>query len=488
MKKMTVWFATLFLLSLIPMGVFAQPSIDFTDTPTLPAGLPGERIKAMINALNANDPEALQAFLDQHCTEQFGKLIPFEDHWEAFSQTYRMTGGLDFYSIRSYAEPRDETVVVLRDRLFGNWQAFILNLDIQEGYRIDGINFNPARPPKDVEMTTLSEKDFVKYAGALTDTLCARDLFSGTLLIAKGDQVLLEKACGEASKSWHIPNQIDTKFNLGSMNKMFTATAIAQLVEKGVLSYDTPVSGYIDDTWLPASVTQKITIHHLLTHTSGLGSYFNETYMKGSRALFRNVEDFKPLVQGDTLAFEPGARFRYSNTGMLLLGVVIEKATGMSYFDYVRKNIYEPAGMTHTDCYELDHPVENLAEGYIPDRSHPSGWQNNLFINVIKGGPAGGGYSTVRDLHRFALALQSGKLVSQATLEKMWTSHSDASYGYGFQLDQGPGGRSVGHGGGFPGLNSNLQIFQDSGYIIVVLSNYDMGAMPLARHLESKLH
>lgn len=483
MKKM-ILLPCLFLMAALS---FAQPAGDYKDTPALPKGLPGERIQALIAAFNANDPEVLKAFLDKHCTEGFRNFAPLEMHWEAFSQTYRLTGGLDFYGIRSYDQPRDETVVVLKDHLFGDWQAFVLNFDVQDGYRVSGINFNPARPPKDQPVVKLDEEEMIAYTSGLIDCLCKQDVFSGTLLIAKGDQVLLEKACGEATKSWHVANNIDTKFNLGSMNKMFTATAIAQLVEKGLLSYDTPISQYVDETWLPKSITDKVTVHHLLTHTSGLGSYFNDTYMKGSRELYRNVEDFKPLVVGDTLSFEPGARFQYSNTGMLLLGVVIEKATGMSYFDYIRKNIYKPAGMTNTDCYELDHPTENLAEGYIPDPGHPSGWKNNLFMHVIKGGPAGGGYSTVRDLHRFARALQSGKLLSQASLDKMWTPHSEAGYGYGFQIDQGPGGRSVGHGGGFPGLNSNLQIFLDSGYIIVVMSNYDMGASPVARHLESKL-
>ena len=149
-------------------------------------------------------------------------------------------------------------------------------------------------------------------------------------------------------------------------------------------------------------------MHHLLTHTSGLGSYFNDTYWNGSRELYRSVEDFKPLVKGDTLQFEPGERFSYSNTGMLLLGVVIQSATGQDYFDYIRENIYRPAGMNNSDCYEMDFPVENLAIGYIPAPGSPWKWENNLYKHVIKGGPAGGGFSTVEDLFRFAIALQSG--------------------------------------------------------------------------------
>jgi CubicO group peptidase (beta-lactamase class C family) len=269
------------------------------------------------------------------------------------------------------------------------------------------------------------------------------------------------------------------------MNKMFTATAINQLVERGVLAYDETIEAHVDQSWLPSDVTSKITIHHLLTHTSGLGSYFNETYWNGSRELYRDVDDFKPLVSGEQLAFEPGERFRYSNTGMLLLGVVIESATGQSYFDYIRENIYEAAGMANSDSYEMDFPVDNLAIGYIPNRNSEYGWENNLYKHVIKGGPAGGGFSTVTDIYHFARALETGKLVSNETLELMWTDHSGDGYGYGFGIAEGPAGKVTGHGGGFPGLNSNLDIFVDSGYVVVVMSNYDEGASPVARQISN---
>ncbi len=187
------------------------------------------------------------------------------------------------------------------------------------------------------------------------------------------------------------------------------------------------------------------------------------------------MEDFKPLVQGDTLAFEPGERYQYSNTGMLLLGVVIESVTGGSYFDYVRDNIYEPAGMYNTDSY--------LAIGYIPRRDRVYRWENNLYKHVIKGGPAGGGFSNVEDLHRFARALQTGKLVTPRTLERLWTPYSTAGYGYGFGIGQGPFGKVVGHSGGFPGLNAGLEIYLDRGYIVAVLSNYDRAASPVVERV-----
>jgi CubicO group peptidase (beta-lactamase class C family) len=284
-----------------------------------------------------------------------------------------------------------------------------------------------------------------------------------------------------------VPNNIDTKFNLGSMNKMFTSASIVQLAEKGRLSFQDPISKYVDDSWLPEEITSKVTIHHLLTHTSGLGSYFNETFMNGSRARFRTLEDFKPLVKDEKLAFEPGKRFRYSNTGMFFLGVIIESVTGESYFDYIRENIYKPAGMTNSDSYEMDIPVENLAIGYYRDQESPNEWKNNYYLHVIKGGPAGGGFSTVADLHRFGQAILTGKLVSPKSLEVMWKDYSGENYGYGFRLDDGHLGKVVGHSGGFPGINANLDIFVDAGYIVAVMTNYDRAASSVARAIKKLL-
>jgi CubicO group peptidase (beta-lactamase class C family) len=172
---------------------------------------------------------------------------------------------------------------------------------------------------------------------------------------------------------------------------------------------------------------------------------------------------------------------------MFLLGVVIEKVTGEDYFEHVRKAVSAPSGMTDTDCYEMDRPVENLAIGYSPDFSHPAKWQNNLYKHVLKGGPAGGGFSTVKDLHRFALALLSGKLVSRSTRELLWTDYKGSNYGYGFTVVQGPGGKTVGHSGGFDGINSQLDIHTDSGYIVAAMCNYDSGASPLADRIGSIL-
>jgi CubicO group peptidase (beta-lactamase class C family) len=489
MRNRKVFTVIIFCFIFVTLALTQQPGeISYHDESVMPEGKKGERIRSLIDTFNSHDPERIRRFIEDTFSERFRKSVPMSGHIDVFLREYRLSGSLEFHSIRTYMpERKNETVVILKAYNFDNWRSFLIKFDKMNDYLISSLQFHPARTPTNVDEPPLSEEQFLQEVKTIINRVCQGDVFSGTVLIVKGDRVLLSHACGEASKRFHAPNKIDTKFNLGSMNKMFTATAVAQLVEKGVLSYQDPISKYVDKSWLPEEMTFKIQIHHLLSHTSGLGSYFNETFAEGSRAQWRDVDDYKPLVRGEKLAFEPGARFRYSNTGMLLLGVVIESATGENYFDYIRKNIYEPAGMKNSDSYEMDDPVENLAIGYYSDRKSPYGWKNNYFQHVIKGGPAGGGFSTVEDLYKFARALLAEKLVSRKSLDILWKDHTGENYGYGFRTEEGPNGQKVGHGGGFPGINANLDIFVDKGYIVAVLSNYDRAASPLARKIDKLL-
>jgi CubicO group peptidase (beta-lactamase class C family) len=464
-------------------GASADPQAS-----VLPEGPRGDRIRSFIAVINSGDVDHVKRFLNEDCAKEFREMVPMEDHIASLLGFARSTGGVDFFSTSNETSGRPgETVVIVKDRLLGNWWGVTFRFGEAPGFLVAGLRMNSASPVSGISEPPLTEKEALGEIRTLMAGLNQKSWFSGALLIARGPDILLTEAGGEASKAFHVPNNINTKFNLGSMNKMFTATAVARLVEAGKLSFDDPIGKYIDETWLPKEVTDEITVRHLITHTSGLGSYFNDVYFKSSRDLFRKLDDYKPLIKDDRPAFTPGERFQYSNTGMFLLGVVIEKVTGEDYFDHIREAIYAPAGMANSDCYEMDYPVENLAIGYSPDFTSPYKWQNNLYKHVIKGGPAGGGFSTVKDLHRFALALLSGKLVSKAMLETMWADFKGANYGYGFQVSQSPMGKIVGHSGGFPGINSKLDIYVDSGYIVAVMSNCDDGASPLADKTRSIL-
>ncbi|MCG3126019.1 MAG: Penicillin-binding protein 4* [Phycisphaerae bacterium] len=338
------------------------------------------------------------------------------------------------------------------------------------------------------------------------DRLERADAFSGAVLLAHHDELIFESACGLACKSFNVANRVDTRFNLGSMNKMFTAVAVAQLVERGVVGWDDAIGRYLSAGWLSPEHAARITIDHLLTHTSGLGSYFNEQFEHASRLRFREIDDFRPLIRDDAPAFEPGHGWQYSNSGFMLLGAMIEHVTGGSYYDYIRRNIHEPAGMIQSDCYDVDRPIANLAIGYSRrhargEHTHPGepphdpsgdgAWETNTFKHVVRGGPAGGGYSTVRDLWRFSLALTSGLLCERRTAERLWTptpaSLKCAPYGRGFSVQGGPADRIVGHAGGFPGISAQLDIYLDRGFTLAVLSNYDKSAYVVADQVRELL-
>ena len=293
----------------------------------------------------------------------------------------------------------------------------------------------------------------------------ARDRFAGTVLVARGDEPVFVKAYGLASRRFNVPNRVDTRFNLGSMNKMFTAVAIARLAEQGRLDYQDLVARHVPD-YPNRAVAESVRIHHLLTHTSGLGSYWNDEY-EARWARLRTVEDFLSLFVDESLAFDPGSRFQYSNAGFILLGHVIERLTGQPYDEHVRENIFEPAGMFDTDAFAVDRPVPNVAIGYTrlgeDGRGDDGPLRNNLFLHPVKGGPAGGGYSTAGDLLRFSMALVEHRLVGPETLRVLMTGKVDAGplthYAYGFGVETVNGREAIGHGGGSTGYQRRIPLF-----------------------------
>ena len=312
-----------------------------------------------------------------------------------------------------------------------------------------------------------------------------RDAFSGVVLVAKNGKPIFVKAYGLANKKDNSPNRVDTKFDLGSMNKMFTAVGIAQLVERGKLSFTDTIAKVLPD-YPNRNIAERVTIHDLLTHTSGMGNYQNQDYMANLKKIRTNA-DLLPFFVNDRLAFEPGAKWQYSNSGFVVLGLIIEKVSGQNYFEFVKENIFKPAGMIDTESYERDKPMPNLAIGYMrvnaEGRSDPSSpLRENTSVRPLRGSAAGGGYSTVYDLLKFSQALYGHKLLSEkyttiVTTGKVEAGGVDRKYGYGFGDNFIEGVRVTGHNGGGPGIGANFDIFPELGYIAVVLSNYSAPTM-----------
>jgi CubicO group peptidase (beta-lactamase class C family) len=440
------------------------------------------RVRELAEVLSAPDTGKLRQYIETSFAPEFLQAIPVERHLEILSGVQRQHGG---FLISAVLPTSNASVSAFaQSRKTQDWFRILLNIENSEPYRVRSIGIGPGGPPPDaIPDGRLTDDQIAESFTTRAEKAAAEDRFSGAILVAKADRVLLKAAYGDSSKRYGVRNQVDTKFNLGSMNKMFTAVAIAQLAQAGKLAFQDPIGKYLTD-WVSEDIASKVTIHQLLTHTSGLGSYFNEQFEKSSRLLYREVSDYKPLVKDEKLAFEPGSRSGYSNTGFLLLGAVIEKVSGQSYFDYVRENIYGPAGMTNTDCYDVDSVVTNIATGY--HREGHGSFRDNTLMHVVRGGPAGGGYSTVEDLHKFALALHGGRLLDSRHRELVATpkpeSHSP-DYGYGFEVGADP--PVIGHSGGFPGISSQLLIYARDGYILAILSNYSGGSFDLVNYFRA---
>jgi len=311
----------------------------------------------------------------------------------------------------------------------------------------------------------MSETDALAALSGRANELAGTDEFSGAMLVARNGKVLLEDAWGLADRESGTPTTPDTRFRIGSMNKMFTAVATLQLVEAGKLALDDPIGQHLVD-YPNEEVATKVTVRHLLTHTGGTGDIFGPQF-DSNRLELREHKDYVDLFGPRGLAFEPGTRHEYSNYGYVLLGALIEAVSGQSYYDYVRTNIFQPAGMTSTDSLPETDAVANRAVGYIKSGN---GWRPNTDTLPWRGTAAGGGYSTVGDLMRFAQALSEGTLISQAMLAEA-TRPQSPDYGFGFAIGHDP--LFYGHSGGAPGMNGDLRVYPELGYVVVGLSNLD---------------
>ncbi|HWM09432.1 MAG TPA: serine hydrolase domain-containing protein [Solirubrobacteraceae bacterium] len=322
-----------------------------------------------------------------------------------------------------------------------------------------------------------SQADALKAVAVHARKLEDGDAFSGAVLVAKDGRVLFKRAYGMADREQGVPNTLRTRFRIGSMNKMITAVATLQLVEAGKLDLDGRLVEYLPD-YPNRNVARKVTIHHLLTHTSGNGDIFGAKFEE-NRDELRAHADYVELYGKRTLGFEPGDDWRYSNYGFILLGVVIERVSGQSYYEYVQEHIYERAGMSRSGSEPESEEVVDRSVGYMKPPGETE-WSANTDTLPYRGTSAGGGYSTVGDLARFGDALLRGELLSPRSTKLLITGKTEPLMGPGFKYAYGffdarlPGGTGwVGHGGGAPGMNGDLRIYPKTGYVVTALANLD---------------
>jgi CubicO group peptidase (beta-lactamase class C family) len=309
------------------------------------------------------------------------------------------------------------------------------------------------------------------------------DMFSGTVIVARHGKIAYAGAHGQANKDHHVPNRLDTSYNIGSIGKVFTAVAIMQLAEAGKLRLDDTLSQHLPDYPFPEK--HAITLQHLLNHSSGLGDYMEHPDYKGRMHHIDTIADILPLIYAEQPRFAPGERFGYSNSGMVVLGAIIEKASGLSYPDYLQRYVFDPAGMQASHLARADELLANRSIGYLPA---PGGGYRANVRQIMPPSADGGLHTTAPDLLRFDQALAANTLLRADSHQRMLTPVGPAPfYASGWFTKRLDGHLAVGHGGGAPGINAEFRRYPDDGYTVIVLSNYEMGATPLAEDIEKAL-
>ncbi|HEY7198373.1 MAG TPA: serine hydrolase domain-containing protein [Gaiellaceae bacterium] len=316
--------------------------------------------------------------------------------------------------------------------------------------------------------------------------------FSGVVLVAQGGEPLLAESIGLANRAEGVAVEMETRFDVASAAKMFVGVAAARLVERGMLAYETPVAGLLPSELVPRDLSPEVTVHHLLTHTSGIADYadddnYAEAWLDAPSYRMRRAADYAPLYVDLPRRFEPGGRFEYCGAGFILLGLAIEQSTGLTFAEAIRSEVFEPAGMSSSGYFALDEVHPRVAVGYVP--GDPI--RTNVFSIPVVGGPDGGAFCTAGDLDRFLRAFAAGNLVSDEARETVLTPHARDTdgwgYGYGFWLSPEDDEPLYGHSGEDPGGSARAWHLPGRDANVIVLSNLSAAAHVVDRMVQETM-
>lgn len=322
--------------------------------------------------------------------------------------------------------------------------------------------------------------------GEYLDFRHERDRFSGSVAISREGELIYSKSIGLADRSWDIPVNDSTKFDIASVTKMFTAAGIAKLYEEGKIGLDDTILNHFED-FPNREIGQSTTIRQLLSHTSGISDFFMQSeYLHTDRYRLRKLTDYDRFYKTLHSNTSQIGSMHYSNTNFMILGRIIEKVSNQDYYTFMKEQIFHPLEMHDTGFYEHDIAIDNMAVGYTTDSQAVTEFgvpddgrsRANSYMRPAKGMPAGGAYSTTHDLLRFLKALSTGELFDSETYE-MFVRPDGDGYALGFQRFNVDGVSVIGHSGGFYGVSSQVFYLPDQKYHIVVLSNADFGAPPV---------
>jgi D-alanyl-D-alanine carboxypeptidase len=372
-------------------------------------------------------------------------------------------GGLELRQV-TVSEPAALTILT-QGAQSGLWLGVSLASD--DSGRITKIAHAPEAPPEEVLPQDLSG-GLTREVRRILATLSQRELFSGIVTVARGGKPLAVVSVGYADRKQRTPITAQTRFNLASLGKIFTAVCIGQLIDRGTVSLDDRVGRFFPD-YPNQTVREQVTVGMLLSHMAGLGDFLGRRTPAQVQNGAHRADEFMPLYDEDEPQFPPGTAVSYSNAGLALAGAIVEKVSGEPYPQYLRRHVFAAAGMSDSDPNNIPRRLPRLAKPYTRSAS---GTRQEAAREL--GNPAEGAISTAADLVRFAAALREGRLIRPATLALLESPHPGSpTYGYGFGVGETYGETWVGHGGALPGVSTSLTMVLQSPYTIVVLSNQD---------------
>ncbi|HMQ47662.1 MAG TPA: serine hydrolase domain-containing protein [Saprospiraceae bacterium] len=460
--------------------LLAQTAACQNATPLLTPDQLGSRF---VEAINAEDAALQEAIATEVYSEATIQSIGIQRITAHFQELHRRYAPLDYHhSDRlEYKKPTGTSYVLhIYARKKGEvmYSDFQFYLESTPPHRIDKLVFvAEVAEPISLPNGSIEQQQTLDWLDGYIQKLELENDLSGSILIAKGDQVLFEKYWGFADIENTQKINAESLFGLASGSKMFTAVAIVQLMEQGKLKLTDKLTDYFPDfpnhAW-----ADRVTLKHLLSHTSGIAEYWTSENQP-AMLRFEHWHEYLPLIYKEGFQFEPGTESGYSNSNFMLLGFIVERASGQDYFQYIEDNILKKAGMVRSGYF--DHNDKNLPLVVPYARQEGGGWVNNRSKQFRKGSPAGGCYSNATDMLLFCKALKNNQLVSSESLMLMttdWTvGTKDAQpYGLGLILEQYAMEPTYGHGGTAGGVNFEFRYFPRMDIALLVFNNQNNGA------------
>jgi CubicO group peptidase (beta-lactamase class C family) len=481
------------IVAIVALGAFPCGATGLRDDPALRRSVEAQG-RRFVEAVNSNDV----ALRTRALREIFASAsLAGDGEQKLLRLLERLRDDLDTLAFHhaeaiSTGEGDDRRVslhVYARSARDGQWHDLQFRLDPAPPHRIQSLAFLASvAEPVYLPNGGVTSASTLQWLNGYVDKLAADNDLSGAILIAAGDHVIFQRGFGFADASRRHPIGPATRFDLASGGKMFTALAIAQLVQEGRMHFGDTLATLLPEL-ADREFAHTVTLANLLTHTSGLGEYWDDAFEKHWHDI-RTLRQYLPFVLAAGTHFKPGERFEYCNSNYILAGLVLEAATGLSYDQMIAKRIFEPLGMRDTGLFPFDDGDSLIA---APLTGEPRHWR--VADHGYRGSSAGGCLSTCADMLRFARGLVRGRIVSDSMLTVMTTSKTEGlegrnrlSYGYGFETERSAGGaRSFGHGGIARGVNFAFRYFPDSDVTLLVFSNQDNGAYDDLRRNAIKL-